>query len=369
MTDDAVRDIAEELVAAGGEIALQAVAIRDGELLVDVATGVVDSDAPSTPITGEHLFPVFSVSKAMTTLTALRLIDRSVLGFDTPVAEVWPEFAANGKSDVLVGELLAHQAGLAALPDVPGFAELCDWEHMTRALAAAAPEGRGPAGYHALTLGWLVGETVRRALGDGRGFGEIMRDELLGVGPRAFWFGIPDDVEPLIVTVRRDVEPVDGARAIDRALPARFGTTQSVYGRPDVRRACLPAVNGIGNARTLASVFARAASGELLGGPVLEEATRPWTAGTDAITGAYVARGAGFYVSAPKGATFSAPFTPGGRAFGHPGAGGSLVWGDRATGTGFAICRSRLSPAGWQDPNVQRLIEALQIAVRNDIRA
>jgi len=94
------------------------------------------------------------------------LADRDLVDYDAPVACYWPEFAANGKEHVTVRHVLTHSAGLHRLRSTIGLAEhMLDWEHMTAAFAAA-PAAYEPGtrhGYHALTYGWLVGESERTA--------------------------------------------------------------------------------------------------------------------------------------------------------------------------------------------------------------
>ncbi|MEV0685238.1 serine hydrolase domain-containing protein [Nocardia sp. NPDC050378] len=358
-----VQAVAEQLVANGSESALQIAVVRDGEVIVDVAVGVVDGNPMSgTPVDSKSLFPVFSVSKGVTTLAAYRAIARGVIGFDTPVAQVWPEFSAAGKGDIRFGEILDHTAGLARMPRVDGIREFCDWDAMVRATASQRSVNRGSVEYHALTFGWVVGETVRRALRDDRGFGEIVRAELLATGASDFWFGVPQSEEQRIVTVVSDVDPIDDGRPLLAALPVEFATTEAVYGRPEVRRACLPAVNGIGNAETLAFLYAGAASGSLIPHAVLEEGTQVRSATTDRLLGGFVSRGFGFYVSPGPAGRWAPPFAVDARTFGHPGSGGSIAWGDLSTGTGYAICRSRLTGDGWRHDNIQRLISELMAA-------
>ena len=45
-------------------------------------------------------------------LCVLMLHDRGVVSVDAPMADYWPEFAANGKEGVLVRHVLGHTAGL-----------------------------------------------------------------------------------------------------------------------------------------------------------------------------------------------------------------------------------------------------------------
>jgi CubicO group peptidase (beta-lactamase class C family) len=55
------------------------------------------------------------------------------------VARYWPEFGAAGKAEVMVRELLSHQAGVPAIrePLAPG--SVLDWPLMTRMVAGQAP--------------------------------------------------------------------------------------------------------------------------------------------------------------------------------------------------------------------------------------
>ncbi|MGY4647770.1 CubicO group peptidase (beta-lactamase class C family) [Mycobacterium sp. URHB0021] len=57
-----------------------------------------------------------------------RLVDRDLLSYDESVAEYWPEFAANGKDDITVRDVLRHRAGLS---------------HLKGELAAAGVDLRG----------------------------------------------------------------------------------------------------------------------------------------------------------------------------------------------------------------------------------
>src|SRR5690606_2221628 len=111
---------------------------------------------------------VWSVGKALASIALLRLVERGVVDLDRPVAEVWPEFAQAGKARLPLRYLLTHQAGLAAVREpLPPGANILDWDRMTSALAAQQPwwEPGSAHGYHVNTMGFLVGEVVRRASG------------------------------------------------------------------------------------------------------------------------------------------------------------------------------------------------------------
>ena len=61
---------------------------------------------------------VFSATKGMASTVIHRLADRGLIDYDTPVAEYWPEFGANGKADITVREVMRHRAGLSQLNGV-----------------------------------------------------------------------------------------------------------------------------------------------------------------------------------------------------------------------------------------------------------
>ncbi|HEX5357315.1 MAG TPA: serine hydrolase [Aquabacterium sp.] len=61
----------------------------------------------------DTVFDLASLTKAVATTTAvMQLVERGRLKLDAPVARYWPAFAANGKRDITVAQLLAHTSGL-----------------------------------------------------------------------------------------------------------------------------------------------------------------------------------------------------------------------------------------------------------------
>jgi CubicO group peptidase (beta-lactamase class C family) len=170
---------AEEMVATPAETGLQVAVHRCGQVIADVTAGVAN------PWTGAHvtpgtLFYAASVGKAVTTSLAHILAERGGLRYDMRLADVWPEFAACGKERTTVRHVLQHTAGLPGLPRQTTIDQLCDWDHMCAVLADAEPwwEPGTRFGYHALTFGFLLGETLRRATGGTAA--ELLREVLTG---------------------------------------------------------------------------------------------------------------------------------------------------------------------------------------------
>src|SRR5260370_21101664 len=96
-----VQKAVDAAIAECGEIGLQVAAYLNGELAVDVWGGLAD-EAMGRRVDGDTLFPVFSVTKAVTA-TALHIqAERGLIDYDKPIAAYWPEFAAQGKDKATV---------------------------------------------------------------------------------------------------------------------------------------------------------------------------------------------------------------------------------------------------------------------------
>src|SRR5690349_10890856 len=104
---ESVRAEFERCFAELGETGASFAAIAGGRVVVDLWGGA--------GFEHDSLVHVYSVTKAMAAFCVLVLVDRGLVGLDGRVARHWPEFAAAGKQDVTVRQLLSHQAGVVAL--------------------------------------------------------------------------------------------------------------------------------------------------------------------------------------------------------------------------------------------------------------
>ena len=87
-----------------------------------------DSDRPYDDST---LQLMFSTTKGIAAIAVAMCVQRGLLDYGDKVATYWPEFAAHGKGDATVAQLLSHQCGLIA-PDVPvTLADALDWKTIT----------------------------------------------------------------------------------------------------------------------------------------------------------------------------------------------------------------------------------------------
>ncbi|GAA1252998.1 serine hydrolase domain-containing protein [Kitasatospora nipponensis] len=311
------------------DVGASAAVYLDGEPVVDLWGGYADADR-SVGWQRDTLTGVNSTTKNMTALCALILADRGELDLSAPVAAYWPEFAAAGKEGVLVRHVLSHTAGLPDLPGLRTVEELYDWQSVTAELASRAPawEPGTAAGYHALTFGFLVGEIVRRVTGRSLGafFAEEVAEPLgadfhLGLGARHDHRLAPLIPPPSLT----DEYAASAPPGPEGTGPGPTGVAVRVKDANSTawRRALLPAVNGFGNARSVALVQSVLANGGSAGGVRLlsargcEPAWREEFHGEDRVLGTPM--------------TWTVGFGRFGTTFGWGGWGGSLVVSDPAS--------------------------------------
>ncbi|MFF0066957.1 serine hydrolase domain-containing protein [Streptomyces sp. NPDC005279] len=321
----------------------------DGEPVVDIWGGYADADR-SVSWERDTLTGVNSTTKNMTALCALILADRGQLDLSAPVAAYWPEFAAADKQNVLVRHVLSHTAGLPDLSGLTAVEDLYDWQSVTAGLAAQAPEWEPgtAAGYHALTFGFLVGEIVRRITG--RSLGEFFAEEVAKPLGADFHIGLSAEhdrrVAPLIPPPSLTDEYAssappgpDGTRREYTGAAVRVRDANSVAWR----RAQIPAVNGFGNARSVALVQSVLANQGSAGGVRLLSPQGCEPAWQE------VFRGEDRVLQSPM--SWTVGFGKFGSTFGWGGWGGSLVASDPDSRMTVAYVMNQMMDRDQQEDN------------------
>ncbi len=185
-----LRELFAAKLESGEDLGASLAVNIDGEMVVDLWGGWAD-EARTVPWTEDTIACVFSTTKAMTSLAALVLVDRGELDLDANVAAYWPEFAARGKENIKVRQLLSHTSGVSGWDQPVTLDDVYDIEKSTALLAAQAPWWKpGTAsGYHAMTYGHLIGEVIRRITG--RRLGEFFAAQIAGPLDADFHIGLP----------------------------------------------------------------------------------------------------------------------------------------------------------------------------------
>jgi len=254
-----VRHDLAQLVDAGEELGASIVLDLDGDIVIDIWGGYRD-EARALPWVSDTITNVWSTTKTVTSLAALMLVDRGQLDVDAPVATYWPEFAAAGKEGVLVRHLMSHTSGVSGLEQPAVIEDLYDWEKSTARFAAQAPwwQPGTASGYHATNFGHLVGEIVRRITG--KSLKQFVAEEIAGPLGADFQIGaVESDWDRIAPVVPPPPLPFDLS-----SLPPDSPTVRTLTGppadasdanTPGWRRADMGAINGHGNARSVARIL------------------------------------------------------------------------------------------------------------------
>ncbi len=323
----------------------------DGRPVVDVWMGWSDrrGEVPWTADTGAM---VFSATKGLAATVIHRLVDRGLLSYDAPVAEYWPEFAANGKAKVTVNDVMRHRAGLAHLKGV-NKNEVMDYLLMEEKLAAAPLDSTyGNLAYHAITYGWLLSGLARAVTG--KGMRELFREELAGpLGVEGLHLGRPPAGSPTVAAqtlfpksaiptpVFDFVAPMIAGLSFSGLLGAVYfpGITSLLEEDMQFLDTEMPAANGVVTARALAKVYGAIANGgsidgaELLSSELVQGLKGKHDASLDLNLGIPFSYHRGFQSSPVPGLL---------EGYGHIGLGGTIGWADPDTGSSFGYVHNRL---------------------------
>ena len=347
-----------------------------GRVVADLWAGIADRRS-GRPFEHDSMTVMFSCTKGVMAVCAYLLVQEGRLDLDLPIAHYWPEFAQAGKERITVRHAMAHRAGLAYLDTDLTLDDVVAWDPVIRAIEVQAPHHAPEDGhaYHAATIGWLLGEVVRRITGlsPGTYFRTALGDPL-GLDT---WIGIPeserghmawmepplpdDDSEFAKGFARLANEPhLVRAMSLGKAFAFPADDGQVTFNNPVIQAAEIPGAGGVGSAASLARLYAACVTGvdgrpALLTPASIADGLRVQSAGPQ-LTGQPddgARWGTGFQIS-------SAPSQPmlGETSFGHTGAGGQLAFADADHGASFAYLTNQMG--GYGDQRARSLTEALR---------
>ncbi|MHA2283480.1 MAG: serine hydrolase domain-containing protein [Promethearchaeota archaeon] len=202
---EAVKEAFTQNFEEGMEVGASFAVMIDGKYVIDIWGGYKEKEN-SHPWEKDTICNVYSTTKVPTVLCTMMCVDRGLLELDEKVAKYWPEFAQNGKENILVRQILSHTSGLAGF-EVAGTVPrnyLYDWEKATSLLAAQKPwwEPGTKSGYHAITHGYLLGELVRRVTG--KTLGTFFKEEIANPLNIDFHIGLAEEHVPRVTKLMPD---------------------------------------------------------------------------------------------------------------------------------------------------------------------
>lgn len=360
-----VREAFSENFARRHELGGACCVYHRGEKVVDLWGGIRNK-ATGEPWEEDTMVIVYSSTKGLAAMTLAVAHSRGWLDYEERVATYWPEFAQNGKANITVRQLLAHQAGLFALDEKVDRSVVADLDRLAIVLARQKPawEPGTRQAYHGITLGYYENELLRRIDPGHRSLGRFFQDEIATPLGLDFYIRLPESIpdsrlatmarpSPLAMLrgfgIRFSLEAFNPHSNISRALEGSLMPLdeQRVY----ARNLEIPAGGGVGTARAMARAYGVFAAG----GQELE--LRPET--LRLLSAPAIPPTHGFFDECMKAeARFSLGFmkpSPGWPfgsegSFGTPGTGGSLGFADPETGIGYGYVTSGMGTVLTGDP-------------------
>lgn len=377
---EAVREAFAENFSNRREVGAACCVYHKGEKVVDLWGGVRNM-ATGELWEKDTMALVYSTTKGLSAMTLAIAHSRGWLDYDAPVSKYWAEFAQNGKENITVRQLLAHQAGLFAFDEPVDKNTVADLDRLAEIMARQKPkwEPGTRQAYHAITLGFYESELLRRIDPQHRSLGQFFQDEIATPFGLDFYINLPESIPnsrlaPLIdptpfemlfgFPIRMMLEVWNHHSPLYRALIVNPGSAlshdeQRIY----TRNLEVPSGSGVGTARAIAQAYSVfATGGKELG--LREETLQELTA--SAIPSAH-----GFYDECMKGEVeFSLGFmkscpnwsfgNP--SSFGAPGAGGSFGFADPQAQIGYGYIPNRIGTTMTGDPRDVAIRKALYSA-------
>jgi len=313
---------------------------KNGEFVVDLTRGAMHASP---------LFRVFSMGKPLAAAVLWRYKARGKFDWNTPVAEFWPEFGTRGKSEITIGHVLSHSAGLASSESIPR-RDYNDWGRVISHIEDMTPATKPgeTVHYHSRTFGWIVGEIASRV--SGLSFEEAFsREVTLPLGLKNTSFTVDQSEFGRVVRVDASQEWPD---------PSILDNLNSI-GSSQIM---MPAGSMITTAHDVAKFYsAISGKGKLNGVPwlpeeVVAEVTSLQAEGPDAASGNYSRVGFGVRLpSEPPNQYAATDFT---NTVGHGGMATCTGWASLTDDISVAYITNRLQLGA---PNKARLHDMAKV--------
>lgn len=296
---ESVKQLYEHNMRTLAERNTQLCVYYQGEKVVDLWASSAMGDAD---FTADSLVNVFSSGKSLEAIAIASLVGKGLIQYSARIADYWPEFAANGKGELTVADLMRHEAGLAAfnvsIEPQDLLTENIKQNKVGRIIEGHVQTFRKGEGrkreYHAVTRGWVANELFRRVDPAGRTIGEFLRedisvpleaDAIIGVRqeelprvkkvtPLGFRFQFLESLKPkflkrrmehnifqLIAKIIRLIPALRNASIGGAPAPFRGMKKIAFFNEPAVAMGETPSANTNSNARGLAKIAAMMAAG------------------------------------------------------------------------------------------------------------
>jgi CubicO group peptidase (beta-lactamase class C family) len=330
----------------GAQIALA----RHGKLTLFRSYGDARIEPVKQPTTNQTLFLLFSQTKVLTSAAVWTLVEEGKLSFMDRVADHLPAFAARGKSEITLQQVMTHQGGFpsnnvtkATWTDHARMrAEVCDFALDWTPGSKLQYHGQAAHLVQAMVIEAVTGQDYR----------DVIRDKVIAP------LGLADDI---MVGVPESKQ----SRCADTYAPEPRDNSA------EFRAAGLPSGGGFATARGMVAFYQMLMAGGRLGGVrlfsprLIAYVTRNHTGerGDEQMNGIPMHRGLGPHVRGESDrirglGTIGAP-----SVFGHGGVGSSYSWADPTSGVSFTYLTNFVSPDPWHSARLDRVANLVHAAI------
>ncbi|CAJ0602567.1 unnamed protein product [Cylicocyclus nassatus] len=322
---DGVRKAFEQNFKDGWEAEGASLAVFvKGRKVVDLWGGYADVQA-ARKWRKDTMSVVFSTTKAVAALCIALLADRGRLKYGDLVSKHWPGFAKNGKGNITIEWVMSHMAGLHYF-DTPVTEEMARDHNLMREIieneVPKIPPGTA-SGYHTYTYGWLVDQIIRHTDEKKRGVGQFLREEITQPNGIDFHIGLNLSEEyrmarvtplPVMEVIREIIRNPSVGIIIYNIMTANKNSpfarsianpswadivSKCTVNNPEHHTLEQAAAFGIGNARSLATIFSLFVNGRIVSEKTLKLLEKPVINETDYATQAPMVKGHGFFYRPP----------------------------------------------------------------------
>ena len=353
-----VEDLIQSHLAQGRYPGCQVALAYQGKLVLDQGFGWARQGEAPVPARSDTLWVLYSNTKILIATTLWKLMETGRLRFSDKVADHLPEFAAHGKGDITLFQVITHQGGFPNA-EVPSALWL-DHEQVRAAVAGFIPEW--PAGsrvhYHSLSAHWVLAMVIEAITG--QDFRRVVSDlvlQPLGLGQDLF-MGLPNQLLPAHSTRM--------AYLYEPPEQLRLESTSTLW-----QQAGVPGAGAHGTARGMVALYQMMLQGGTLNGVrllsprTLAYAIRNYTEErVDEFMGLPMHRGLGPHLRGESIAIRGLGNIAPPNAYGHGGVGTSYCWADPNSGVSFAYLSNARLPDPWHSQRLDQISNAVHAAIQ-----
>ena len=246
-----VKKIFEDYFLKQEEIGASFAIYKEGKPLIDLWGGFKKNDDEKWE--ENTIVNVFSATKGIYEIIVSILIDQNILDLEKYVSYYWDAFKKNNKNQIKLKHILSHQSGLYRFKEKITQRDLLDWNKIISILENQDPDHKAgeKTYYHAKTHGFLIGEIIRRTTK--KSLGQLLNEIISKKLGLDFYIGTPQDQISNIANLYQNT--IEKNNSLDFNAFNNPEHDINFYNTKDWQTAQVPAMNGHGNARSIAKIY------------------------------------------------------------------------------------------------------------------